>query len=98
MTKPCEKIFKKLPRNQQVDIKAKISEICGDPFKIGYKLLDASMAGFRHVHVGNDTSNVLVVWSVDDGQKIVWIESVGSHHNMEELQNKRKRSECGYSI
>jgi mRNA-degrading endonuclease RelE of RelBE toxin-antitoxin system len=96
MTHACEKIFKKLPRNQQEDIKAKISEVCANPYSVGHKLLDASMVGFRHDHAGNIKNNVLVVWSIEEEKKTVWIESVGSHKNMENLQSQRTR--MGYGI
>lgn len=97
MTKPCEKLFKKLPRNLQEGIKAKISEICKNP-KVGYPFQDASMKGLLHDHVGSHSSNVLVVWSVDENEKLVVVEGVGSHNKMEDLQSRRKRLGYGYSI
>lgn len=95
MTKPCEKLFDKLPRNQQIAIKEKVALICKDP-NIGYKLKDVSMQGLRHDHIGSNASNVLVVWSVDEKKNLVIVEGVGSHHMMENLQNQRKRIGYGF--
>ena len=96
MTHPCEKIFKKLPRNQQVDIKEKISNICKNPFE-GYKFQDSCMKGLLHDHVGSRSSNVLVVWSIDEPNKRIFIEAVGSHNNVQDLQNRRKRIGYGFA-
>ena len=90
MTKPCEKLFKKLPRNVQLSIKQKVANICKDP-KVGYKFQDSSMRDLLHDHIGSHASNVLVVWSVDEAKKLVVLEGVGSHHMMEKLQSQRKR-------
>lgn len=89
MTRPCEKLFKKLPRNQQEDIKAKIAEICTNPFG-GYKFQDASMVGLLHDHIGSRHSNVLVVWSVDEAKKLVVVEGVGAHSVVDDIQRYRK--------
>jgi mRNA-degrading endonuclease RelE of RelBE toxin-antitoxin system len=97
MTKACEKLFKKLPRNQQVWIKEKVAEICKQP-RIGLKFQDASMSGLLHDHVGSHSSNLLVVWSVKELEKLVVIEGVGPHSMVDDMQRRRKTFGIGLNF
>lgn len=90
MTKACEKLFKKLPRNQQEWIRDRVREICKHP-KQGEKFEDEFMKGLLHTHAGSRVSNVLVIWSVQEKpKKQVIIEGVGSHRMLADMQRRRR--------
>lgn len=78
MTKACEKLFQKLPRNQQEWIRDRVREICRCPSQ-GETFHDEFMKGLLHTHAGSRVSNVLVIWSIKEKpKKLVVIEGVGS--------------------
>jgi len=89
MTEACEKLFRKLPRGQQEAIKARVVEICKEPFS-GDKFRDASLKGLLHTHARGSASNLLIIWSVKENvEKLVIIEGVGSHKMLEKMQLRR---------
>jgi mRNA-degrading endonuclease RelE of RelBE toxin-antitoxin system len=89
MTRACEKLFKKLPRNQQEAIKNRILEICKEPF-CGDKFRDASMQGLLHTHARGSASDLLVIWSVQDNpEKQIVVEGVGHHKMLDKMQLRR---------
>ncbi len=89
MTKACEKLFKKLPRNEQESIKNRVLEICRDPF-CGDKFHDPSLKGLLHTHARGSSSNLMVIWSVqEEPEKRVILEGVGSHKMLDKIQLRR---------
>ena len=89
MTKPCEKLFKKLPRNQQEWVRKRIHEICKKPSN-GDKFRDPSMKGLLHTHARGSASNLLLVWSTQKNpEKLVVVEAVGSHKKLDSMQLRR---------
>jgi mRNA-degrading endonuclease RelE of RelBE toxin-antitoxin system len=90
MTKPCEKLFKKLPRTQQEWVHKRILEICEDP-TCGDKLRDPLLKGLLHTHARGSASNLLIVWSTEEKpEKTVVIEGVGDHKVLDFLAQRRR--------
>ena len=89
MTKPCEKLFKKLPRRQQEWVHKRILEICKDP-TCGYKFRDPILKGLLHTHARGSASNLLVVWSTRENLEKIIVEGVGPHKILEWLMRRRK--------
>lgn len=92
MTKACEKLLKKLPRNQQEWVHKRILEIEREPAS-GDKFRDPALKGLLHTHARGSASNVLVVWSTQQSPKCtVIIEGVGPHKILDWLIRRRKKS------
>lgn len=90
MTEVCEKFFRKLTPREQQAIDKRIAEIkkepsCGDNFS------GPELRGVLHTHVLGRSSNCEVAWSVQETpKKLITIEAVGSHDNIEKLKRLRR--------
>lgn len=66
--------LKKLPQDQQTDIKYVLNEMGNDPFGISHvKNMVGDWAGYQRVRVG---STRIIFW-VDKDKKIVYVDHIG---------------------